>query len=105
MGTAKDQKLDSMQRISGFKESGRPEFCSSRIILMPYVNENQRENLSPRSAAAMDRSLMAPDPNAHRLDFRHASAHLSQKRPGYYLILLRNKIRHRSLREKPSLIH
>lgn len=38
-----------------------------------------------------------------RLDFRHASGHLSQKRPGYYLILLRNEIRHRSLRDKPTL--
>jgi len=38
-----------------------------------------------------------------RLDFRHLSSHLNQKRPGYYLILLRNEIRHRSLREKPAL--
>ena len=35
-----------------------------------------------------------------RLDFRHASGHLKEKRPGYYLILLRHEIRHRSLREK-----
>ena len=39
-----------------------------------------------------------------RLDFRHLSSHLSQKKPGYYLILLRNEIRHRSLRDKPALI-
>jgi hypothetical protein len=38
-----------------------------------------------------------------RLDFRHVSSHLSQKRPGFYLILLRNEIRHRTLREKPAL--
>jgi hypothetical protein len=38
-----------------------------------------------------------------RLDFRHISNHLSQKRPGYYLILLRNELRHRSLREKPAV--
>jgi hypothetical protein len=38
-----------------------------------------------------------------RLDFRHISNHLSQRRPGYYLILLRNEIRHRSLREKPTV--
>jgi hypothetical protein len=38
-----------------------------------------------------------------RLDFRHLSNHISQKRPGYYLILLRNEIRHRSLRDKPAL--
>ena len=39
----------------------------------------------------------------HRVDFRQASGHLHEKRPGYYLILLRNEIRHRSLREKPAL--
>jgi hypothetical protein len=39
-----------------------------------------------------------------RLDFRHLSSHISQKRPGYYLILLRNELRHRTLREKPALI-
>ena len=38
-----------------------------------------------------------------RLDFRHLSNHISQKRPGYYLILLRNELRHRSLRDKPAL--
>lgn len=38
-----------------------------------------------------------------RMDFRHASGHLSERRPGYYLILLRNEIRHRSLRDKPAL--
>jgi hypothetical protein len=39
-----------------------------------------------------------------RLDFRHFSSHISQKKPGYYLILLRNELRHRSLREKPALV-
>lgn len=38
-----------------------------------------------------------------RLDFRHISNHLSQRKPGYYLMLLRSEIRHRSLREKPAL--
>jgi hypothetical protein len=38
-----------------------------------------------------------------RLDFRQASSHLSQRKPGYYLILLRTELRHRSLREKPAL--
>jgi hypothetical protein len=38
-----------------------------------------------------------------RLDFRHISSHLNQKKPGYYLILLRSELRHRSLREKPSV--
>ena len=38
-----------------------------------------------------------------RLDFRHLSSHISQPRPGFYLILLRKELRHRSLREKPAL--
>ena len=38
-----------------------------------------------------------------RVEFRHASGHLGERRPGYYLILLRNEIRHRTLREKPAL--
>jgi hypothetical protein len=38
-----------------------------------------------------------------RLDFRHLSSHISQRKPGYYLILLRNELRHRSLRVKPAL--
>ena len=38
-----------------------------------------------------------------RLDFRHISSHINQKKPGYYLMLLRNELRHRSLREKPAL--
>jgi hypothetical protein len=40
-----------------------------------------------------------------RLDFRHVSSHLHQKKPGYYLMLLRNEIRHRSLRDKLDLMH
>lgn len=42
--------------------------------------------------------LLAP-----RLDFRHLSSHISQRKPGYYLVLLRSEIRHRSLREKPAV--
>lgn len=42
-------------------------------------------------------------PILSRLDFRHISSHISQRKPGYYLILLRNELRHRSLREKPAL--
>ena len=41
-----------------------------------------------------------PSEAGSRLDFRHISNHLSRKQPGYYLILLRNELRHRSLREK-----
>ncbi len=41
-----------------------------------------------------------PSPGANsRLDFHHFSNHLSRKKPGYYLILLRSELRHRSLRQ------
>ena len=46
-------------------------------------------------------------PNAHpkaprdtRLSFHQASGHLAEREPGYYLILLRTELRHRSLRRK-----
>ena len=42
-------------------------------------------------------------PEGARVEFRHASGHLGEKRPGFYLILLRNEIRHRTLRDKPAL--
>jgi len=35
-----------------------------------------------------------------RLEYHHASGHLRERGPGYYLILLRNELRHRSLRRK-----
>gem|GEM_PF-2041091 len=47
---------------------------------------------------------LAGESAGSRLDFRHVSNHLNQKRPGYYLILLRTELKHRSLRDKPSLI-
>jgi hypothetical protein len=40
-------------------------------------------------------------PNTSRLSFLRASGHLGQREPGYYLILLRTELRHRSLRRKP----
>lgn len=72
-----DMAFEHNNPHSGFAgfESGEPE-----------VTESEAESDSPR------------------LDFRHASNHLNQKRPGYYLILLRTELRHRSLREKPTLI-
>lgn len=45
----------------------------------------------------------APDPLTLRVDFRHLSSHISQRKPGYYLILLRRELRHRSLRDKPAV--
>ena len=35
-----------------------------------------------------------------RLTFHQASGHLGQRGPGYYLILLRSELRHRTLRRK-----
>ncbi len=49
-------------------------------------------------AQALD--LQAP---GSRLEFHCASSHLSQRKPGYYLILLRNELRHRSLRRNCSM--
>lgn len=52
-----------------------------------------------------ENSSIAPDAvlEGTRVEFRHASGHLGEKRPGFYLILLRNEIRHRTLRDKPAL--
>ena len=36
----------------------------------------------------------------NRLEYHQASGHLKERGPGYYLILLRNELRHRSLRSK-----
>jgi hypothetical protein len=41
---------------------------------------------------------------AARLDFRHASGHLNQERPGYYLTLLRYELRHCSLSEQAAVL-
>jgi len=57
-------------------------------------NVAARENSSIAASAVLDGA---------RVEFRHASGHLGERRPGYYLILLRNEIRHRTLREKPAL--
>ena len=35
-----------------------------------------------------------------RLDFHYVSNHMTQKQAGYYLILLRTELRHRSLRKR-----
>jgi hypothetical protein len=42
--------------------------------------------------------------SASRLDFHHLCNHAAQAKPGFYLILLRTEIRHRSLRDKPPLL-
>jgi len=73
---------------------------------MPIINEQLQE-----SAVALPAWQSRREEPVHRetarflskLDFRHISSHISQRKPGYYLILLRNELRHRSLREKPAL--
>jgi hypothetical protein len=81
------------------------EFASSATV-MQMINPPQQEDVG--SCPWQFRRDDAAQPGAaqflSRLHFRHLSSHISQKRPGYYLILLRNEIRHRSLREKPALI-
>ena len=72
---------------------------------MPLASE--KPQLKWRSALKVwdsDRFRQDSSPEAPRLDFHQASSHLSQKGPGFYLILLRNEIKHRSLRSKPSLL-
>jgi hypothetical protein len=68
---------------------------------------NSNENLSEAGSRCSDVALPSQTDEkvlSPRVDFRHVSGHLSQKKPGFYLILLRNEIRHRSLKEKPGLI-
>ncbi|MBI2950351.1 MAG: hypothetical protein HYY23_22195 [Verrucomicrobia bacterium] len=64
----------------------------------------QLKRWSPAEGWESDRTLRRDSAEASRVDFHHASSHLSQKGPGYYLILLRNEIKHRSLRGKPGLL-
>jgi hypothetical protein len=73
---------------------------------MPLIKEQPREG-----PAAFSGWQTRKDESVHRetaqflsrLDFRHISSHINQKRPGYYLILLRTELRHRTLRDKPAL--
>jgi hypothetical protein len=46
--------------------------------------------------------MQMPDQQApvSHLDFHYVSSHLRQEKPGYYLILLRKELHHRSLRWK-----
>ena len=72
---------------------------------MPLASEKpQLKWRSPLQVWDSERIAQNPRQGALRVDFHQASSHLSQKGPGYYLILLRNEIKHRSLRAKPSLL-
>lgn len=74
---------------------------------MPILNEQIQQSAVASAGWQIrieDRSHREAAQFLSKLDFRHISNHLSQKRPGYYLILLRNEIRHRTLREKPALV-
>lgn len=72
---------------------------------MSVENENlQCEQPGNNAARAVEIVHDDSSQNSFRVDFRQASSHLSQKRPGYYLILLRTEIKHRSLREKRAVI-
>jgi len=66
---------------------------------------NEEQDCEWQAAASGSSAIIATEPESHdtRVEFRHASGHLGEKRPGFYLILLRNEIRHRSLRDKPTL--
>jgi hypothetical protein len=74
--------------------------------LMPFVIEKIQKDLrSCRQGRRLEIAHRETASDSFRLDFRRVSNHLTQKRPGYYLILLRTEIKHRSLREKPALIN
>ena len=76
-----------------------------RESAMSYAGEKPQLNWrSPFDGWETDRSLREAEQRPPRLDFHQASSHLTQKGPGYYLILLRNEIKHRSLRGKPGLL-
>ena len=73
---------------------------------MQLINEQPQQSAEANSPWQSRRDDTVQRETAQflsRLDFRHLSSHISQKKPGYYLILLRNELRHRSLREKPAL--
>lgn len=69
---------------------------------MPFRNVNVAMELASQRYDTHAHEVVEPLPS--RLDFHQASTHLKQKGAGYYLILLRNEIRHRSLREKPAIL-
>jgi hypothetical protein len=71
---------------------------------MPFVIEKPSEDQGCQEGQRIEIAHRETASDSFRLDFRRVSNHLSQKRPGYYLILLRTEIKHRSLREKPTLI-
>jgi hypothetical protein len=72
---------------------------------MQLINARTHQSIPVARQATPDDAVPVDNmPCLSRLDFRHLSSHLSQRKPGYYLILLRNELRHRSLRDKPVLI-
>jgi hypothetical protein len=64
----------------------------------------RREHLVTRKAV-QERPSAAPAQEPVRMSFRQASNHLNPERSGYYLILLRNELRRRSLRVKPAVVN
>ncbi|MBI4323748.1 MAG: hypothetical protein HY674_00630 [Chloroflexi bacterium] len=72
------------------------------VSAMPFRNVNLAMELANQRLDTHGHEIAEPLPG--RLDFHQASTHLKQKGSGYYLILLRNEIRHRSLREKPAIL-
>lgn len=71
---------------------------------MYSANENTARGSEEREGAKIRLPLSEWSAESGNLDFHQASIHLKQKSPGYYLILLRSEIKHRSLREKPTIV-
>ncbi len=79
------------------------EFADS-VTVMQMINDQPPGSVAAPWQARRDDAVQQETAEfLSRLDFRHISSHISQRKPGYYLILLRNEIRHRSLRDKPAL--
>lgn len=70
-------------------------------MITPYPDQAPAD-VSPWQARKDDAVHREAAQILSRLDFRHISSHLNQRKPGYYLMLLRSEIRHRSLRDKPA---
>jgi hypothetical protein len=80
------------------------EFANSAAV-MQMINDQPQQSAvaaSPWQGRRDDAVQRETAQFLSRLDFRHISSHINQRKPGYYLILLRSEIRHRSLRDKPT---
>ena len=77
---------------------------AKKRIAMVSANQNVARDNEEREETRINVPFSEWKADSANLDFHQASSHLKQKGPGYYLILLRNEIKHRSLRDKPTIV-